>query len=387
MKIILLTLNNFTHDTRIHRTAKTLAQAGNQVTVLALWQAGLQEHEDHPSGYRVERIRLASRPWRNRWAGPLVKYLEYVLRVWNLAGRLQADVYHANDANTLPAAWLAARRNKAKLVYDAHELETGRSWSASRVAGVYKYFLALPEKIFIRHADAVITVSQSIARRLVQLYDIPLPVVIMNCPEVPEISAQPSQRLREEMNIPPKLKIALYQGGVDRGRGVEALIDATQRTPGVAAVILGDGELSQILWQRVQTGDLQRVYLHGKVPPASLPEYTSSADIGIVLTELICESHRLSLPNKIFEYLHAGLPVIATNAPEIAQIVQSEQVGIVVDPRKTDEIANALLSVAELPEQNPHLRSHILEVAKKFTWEIERVKLLELYSRMAGKSL
>lgn len=386
MNAVLLILNNFTHDTRVHRTAKALSQAGYQVTVLALWEKGLLEQENNPSGYNVERIRLASRSWRNRWLGPLVKYIEYTLRVWIQARRHRADIYHANDANTLPAAWLAAKLNKARLVYDAHELETGRSWAASRVAGFYKKYFPLPEKFFIRHADAVITVNQSIARRLVQLYDIPLPVVIMNCPEIPEISSQPSQRLREEMNIPPKLKIALYQGGVVRGRGIEALIDATQRTPGVAAVILGDGELSSELWQRVQTGELQRVYLHGKVHPASLPEYTSSADMGILLIEPTCESYRLSLPNKLFEYLHAGLPVIATNAPEITQIVQGEQVGIIVDPHKPDEIVKALQSMVELPQQNVHLRSRILEVARKFTWEIERVKLLELYSQMASKS-
>lgn len=309
-----------------------------------------------------------------------MKYLEYALGVWNRAGRLQVDVYHANDANTLPAAWLAARRNTARLVYDAHELETGRNWAASRVAGIYRRLTVLPERVFIRQADAVITVNQSIARRLAALYKIPTPTVVMNCPETLRETTQRSERLRTELNIPDELKIALYQGGVERGRGIESFLLAVQSTPGVAAVLLGDGTLLETLRQRLQNSEYQRVYLPGKVDPTALPAYTSSADIGIVLIEPSCESYRLSLPNKIFEYMHAGLPVLGSDLPEIKHIINEEKIGLIVNPQNPDEIASTLRQLLANPQAFAEYQSRAQAASQKYTWEIERVKLLELYA-------
>jgi hypothetical protein len=126
IRVCMLVLNNYTHDARVHKEAKTLAAAGHDVRVMALWQVGLPTEETH-DGYRTIRLPLRSRAWRGTAIAPVVKYLEFTWRVWRLAAREPARVYHAHDANTLPAAWLAARHNHASLVYDAHELETGRS--------------------------------------------------------------------------------------------------------------------------------------------------------------------------------------------------------------------------------------------------------------------
>ena len=132
----MLVLNNFTHDARVHKEAKTLAAADYNVTVVALWQQSLQETEMQ-DGYQVKRLKLHSRPWRGRLIAPLIKYAEFARRVQQLARQHPTDIYHANDANTLPAAWLAARRNNAALIYDAHELETGRNFGNSRLASIY----------------------------------------------------------------------------------------------------------------------------------------------------------------------------------------------------------------------------------------------------------
>ncbi len=386
MNIVLLTLNNFTHDTRIHRTATALSQAGNHVTVLALWQQGLAKQESNPSGYHIERIHLTSRSWRNRTLGPLLKYLEYSLKVWKRAGKVPAAIYHANDANTLPAAWLAAKRNRASLIYDAHELETGRNWTATRLAGFYEQIHAWPEKMFIHHANAVITVNQSIADRLVELYHIAQPVVVMNCPDPKAEAFTTPDRLRRELHIPDPLKIILYQGIVTRGRGIELLIDAVQTLPETAIVILGDGALLPALRERLDKGEIQRVYLPGKVKPADLPSYTASADLGAVLIEPTCESYRLSLPNKFFEYLHAGLPIIGSNIPELARLIQVEDVGVVVELQKPREIENAICSLLGSPHRLADFRANALKAAKKYSWEKEKLILLELYEKFGGST-
>jgi glycosyltransferase involved in cell wall biosynthesis len=382
VNIVLLTLNNFTHDTRIHRTATALSQAGNHVTVLALWQQGLAQKESNPNGYYIERIHLASRSWKNRLLGPMVKYLEYSLKVWIRANKVPVDIYHANDANTLPAGWLAAKRNRAGLVYDAHELETGRNWTATRLAGFYKNIHAWPEKMFIHQANAVITVNQSIASRLVELYHISHPAVVMNCPDPRvEIYSAPN-RLRRELHIPDSLKIILYQGNITRGRGIEPLIEAVQTLAEAALVILGDGALLSALQDRIDKGEIQRVYLPGKVQPAELPSYTAAADLGAVLIEPTCESYRLSLPNKFFEYLHAGLPIIGSNIPELNRLILSEDVGIVVDPNNPSEVKIAIQELLDSPQKLAYYRSRAYMAAQKYTWDNERQVLLDLYASL-----
>jgi glycosyltransferase involved in cell wall biosynthesis len=374
--IKMLALNNFTHDQRVHREAKALAAAGHDVTVLALWQKGLPLLES-AYGYRVIRLRLRSRVWRGGLVAPLVKYLEFAALGWWLAGREPAQVYHAHDANTLPVAWLAARRNRARLVYDAHELETGRNFGHSRLAGIYQRAWAWPERLFVRQADAVLTVSEGIADELVRLYGIRRPRVVMNCPE--QRPPQRSTLLHDWLNIPQGLKVALYQGGVVPGRGVGPFLEAIQHLPGVAGVVLGDGPLLPEFRFYGASGQWQRVYLPGQVPWQALPDYTASADLGVSLVEGTCLSYRLSLPNKLFEYLQAGIPVLGSNLPEIARVIRDHDVGELADPHDLQSIVSGISRLLCDPRRYARAQANALRAAAVFHWDIEKNKLLDLY--------
>lgn len=376
MRVHSLVLNNFTNDVRVHKEAVTLAAAGHDVTVVALWQQGLPLAESG-HGYRVHRLRLRTRTWRGGRLAPLFKYLEFAYRVMRFAGQHPADVFHANDANTLPAAWLAMRRFRVALVYDAHELETGRNFGNSTLAGFYQRFWSLPERLLIRKADAVITVCESIADALVQLYGISRPTVVINCPEKREIVR--SNRLREELRIPPDLRIVLYQGAVASGRGLEPFLDAVQDVSGVAAVVLGDGPLLQGLRERAQSGALERVFLPGKVPLSALADYTASADIGITTIQATCRSYYYALPNKLFEYIHAGLPVVGSDLPEIARVIRSFDVGEVVDPDDSGAIADALRRLLD-DRRYREARANTRRAAEIYNWQHESAKLLALYA-------
>jgi glycosyltransferase involved in cell wall biosynthesis len=376
MNITMLVLNPFTNDARVHKEAKSLALHGHKVVVVALWQKDLKKHEEQ-AGYEIIRLHLRSRPWRGTLVAPLIKYFEFGLKAWQLAGLHPANVYHANDALTLPAAWLAANRNHAKLVYDAHELETGREVSSSRLAEVYKRTWAFPEKAFIRRADAVITVNESIANELERLYRIPRPTVVMNCPEyLPVLRAN---RLHEELAIPADQKIVLYQGQIAKGRGIECLIQSIQSMPNVSVVALGVGPALEEYRNLVNSNQWERVYLPGKVPLAELPSYSASADLGVVLTEDTCLSYHLSLPNKLFEYIHAGLPVIASNLPEIARVISAYQIGEVVNPDDPMDIARAISRLLYDPVRYSQFRSNAIKAAANFTWEQESKNLLTIY--------
>jgi glycosyltransferase involved in cell wall biosynthesis len=377
MNITLMVLNNFVHDARVHKTAKTLAAAGHGVVVVALWRPGLAEAEPSPAGYRIVRIRLRSLGWRGRLLAPFAKYIEFCWRAWRLAGRSPASVYHANDANTLPAAWLAARRNRARLVYDAHELETGRNFRGNRLAGIYRRLWALPERLLIRRADVVITVSQPIAEDLAGRYGIALPVVVMNCPETASVAA--NDRLRQELGIPAEDKILLYQGRIGEGRGIETFFDAVQRLPGTVGVALGEGPGLEEFRRDVRIGRWQRVHLPGLIPLIDLPEYTVGADLGMVLIQGICRSYRLTMPNKIFEYLHAGLPVVASDMPGMAWIVRTHDVGELADPDDPEAIAAAVRRLLDNPARFCEVRENARRAITVFNWEREREKLLAVY--------
>ena len=379
MNITMLVLNNFTNDARVHKEASTLARVGHNVTVLALWQSGIVENENQ-NGYRVIRLRLRSRPWQNRLLSPPIKYLEFALQVWRLAGRQPAQIYHANDANTLPAAWIAVKRNHAKLVYDAHELETGRDFGGGYVTGLYRYIWSWPERLFIRRAHIVLTVSPSIRNQLSRLYNIPLPQVILNCPE--KIQIPYSNRLREELNITETHKILLYQGRVTVGRGIESFCTAVQLVENVSGVVLGDGTALDTFRDRVRSGEWQRLHFPGKVPLADLPSYTSSSDLGIVLTQDTCLNHRFSIPNKLFEYMHAGIPIIASDLPEIGRIISETETGEVCDSNDPHAIATAIQMVLSDSTYYNQLQKNACKAADNYNWQKEGKKLLDEYAKL-----
>jgi glycosyltransferase involved in cell wall biosynthesis len=376
LRIHLPFLSEYLPETRIHKTARSLASAGHTVTVITLWRPG-QALQDDLAGYRVRRLRLLSGAWRGRLVAPLLKWVEFSLRMWGFCLRHPAEAIQANDAKALPPAWLCAITNRAFLIYDARELETGREFGSFRLAGIYRRLWSLPEAVFIRRADAVITVSESIAGELERLYRIPRPVVVMNCPE--SRLPTPSNRLRAELGIPMTMRIALYQGSISAGRGIEPFLQAVQSIPGLAGVVLGDGPLLPQLRARFQGEAGQRVYLPGRVPIDQLPEYIGSADLGIALIQDTCLSHRYSLPNKLFEYIQAGIPVVASDLPEIKRIVRGFDVGTVVDPESSQAIASGIRGLLEDTETYSRVKANTRLAADRLTWEQESKKLLALY--------
>jgi glycosyltransferase involved in cell wall biosynthesis len=382
MNITMLVLNNLTNDPRVHKEAKTLANAGHHVTVIALWKPGLPEIGTMHN-YQVIRVRLRTREWRGSVFAPMVKYIEYAIQVWRLVAKQPAHIIHANDANTLPASWLASKRVGAQLIYDAHELETGREFQTTRLSNIYRYLWACPERAFIRRARAVITVSEGIAGELERLYHIPRPLVLRNCPEIQNLY-KPS-RLREELSIPPHLKIALYQGSVSEGRGIRTFLEAIQLLPEVAGVVLGEGPLLPALQAQIQNGNWQRVYLPGKVPMDTIPSHLASADLGIVLTENICRSYYLSLPNKLFEYIQSGIPVIASDLPEIARIVKEYEVGELVNPQDPRAIAAGIRRLLEEPNRYAITKANARKAATILNWDVEKTNLIGLYQEIQGR--
>lgn len=382
MNVTMLVLNNFVGDARVHKEAKALAEAGHAVLVIALHRAGLPL-EEAGHGYRVRRLALRSLRWKGGRVVPLLKYLEFIAAALSASRDHPARVVHAHDANTLLAASFLARRDRAALVYDAHELETGRNFGSSTLAGAYQRMWPLPERLFIGRARAVITVNQPIAAELSRLYRIEPPLVVLNAPE----PAQPprSDRLRQELGLGPEARLLLYQGRVGDSRGIETAIAALAHLgKDVHFAVLGSGPgLAEYRALAKRLGLAERVHFLGQIPLERLLEYTASADIGLSLIQNSCKSYYLSLPNKLLEYLMVGLPVIASDFPEMGRVVREFEVGeLVQDPASAPELAQAVRRIFEQPARLEQMKQNTRRAAQKYNWEHEKRKLLALYERL-----
>lgn len=249
-----------------------------------------------------------------------------------------AALYLASDLYVLPALATAAKRHGGALVFDSRELYGHLDASAERPF-VRATWQAV-ERRYIHRADAVLTVSDGIADRLAETYGIAQPLVL---PNVPDRSAPPpSDRLRHELAIPDDGRtLVLYQGLFREGRGLHALLEAARELDSVRLAFIGEGPLDAPLRQRAaRLGG--RAHVHPFVPPAALPSFTVGADVGACLIEPLTESLRLSLPNKLFEYLNARVPVLASPLPEIRRVVEAFDVGTLADPSDSGSIVEAL---------------------------------------------
>lgn len=287
-----------------------------------------------------------------------------------------AKVYHASDLYTLPALAAAARRHGGRLVYDAREryphvaATVGRPW--------VRRFWRTVEARHVRRADAVFTVSDAIAAHMARDYGIAPPHVLPNVPVFQNV--RPAGLLREKAGLAPDAFVVLHQGQMRKDRGCDLLVAAMREVPEAALVFLGDGPHRPALVAltgRLGLGD--RVRFVDAVPPDALLPLTADADVGVTLLEDTCLNHRFALPNKLFEYLMAGVPVLASDLPEIRRVVAGYDVGRLVDPAAPGALAAALRHFVADAEARARRRANAPRVFETFSWEKASQPFTRLY--------
>lgn len=292
---------------------------------------------------------------------------------------LRADLYWANDVGTIRAAVAAARATGGRCVYDAHEV----MWDAPTVPPLQRRLWGLVERTNIRRFNKLYTVCDPIAREMASRYRIEPPTVVLNCPRVSDTAGAPAKEdspLRAYAR--PGERIVLFHGSLSAWRGLEQLVQAVPLLPeGFRLIVLGHGAFRSTLEQLVDTLALrERVTFIESVPPSELPAWLAGADVGTIPYQRHGRNHEYSTPNKLFEYMHLGIPVVVNDLPEIRRIVTEVGYGTITDCSDPAAIAKAIQDLVSDPARYEEMRARARAAAGRYSWEAQEPLILSALS-------
>lgn len=389
-------------DRRILLSADSLEAAGWDVTIIAMpldaqiaddrrvvrigSDASLASRENRVlEAYRWVRGHLPMNGRLMRWMKRLAwRYLvdqeSFYSKLFYSTGSLYSPrVFVANDLPMLPVAKLLAENCGARLVYDSHELYSEQEFSDRE-----KRRWAEIEAKYIGACDVVITVNQSIASELKHRYGIADVKVIYNAERTSQTPAS-SRCFHEIFGLSDDTKILLLQGGLSAGRNLEVLVDAIRyvQNPSVVLVVLGDGLLLHSLRKLVQQrGLVERVFFHAAVPQSALAKLTAAADAGVIPYQATCLNNYYCTPNKLFEFIAAGLPILATDLPELRKLINDRNIGLVCDTASSENLAASIDNFFSDQQRFATWKNQVSIVRNLICWEQEEHKLVRIYEAL-----
>jgi len=368
-RIAVLVSNDLEFDQRVRKTCGTLAEAGWEPVLI-----GRRMRFADPRA--LDRPGVSRRMWLGVRSGPLF----YLALQWGMVRALRrcqreggyAAIW-ANDLDTLwPAVW-AARKWGWALAYDSHEWFTeaeGLKGKPVRKA-IWKWW----ERRCFAPLSKMLTVNEAIANAYRKEYGLEVGVV----PNVSERMDPAMPMPRSGLGWPEERTVLLIQGAfMDRDRGALDAVRALVHLPECHLALIGAGpEHAQAADVAAQCGVADRVHVHDRMPFASLRRCTAAADIGLSLDRPTVDNFRFSLPNKLFDYLHAGLPVVCSDLPVAGKFVQEEGIGAVAkNADNAADIARAVSAAVEQVLSTPPAKAHLAAVARRHHWEAHKETLL-----------
>lgn len=418
--VCMVVKNQLWNDARVKKEARTLHQMGLRVTIIAYPEQGCPAREDW-DGISILRVprsgslkatfrrvldsaegesrgpatRLVTALRRNpvkRLLGQLFHSLLHMSRLlWHALGT-GATVFHAHDLDTLPVCAMAAFLTSGRLVYDSHELWLGSRRHLLETTSPYMRLERLTESLIAPLADAVIAVTPGRGEVMEGMYpNMPRPWLVPNYPPLmPRVPR--NEEVRRSLGVweEPEF-LFLYQGILGLHRGLEELIEAAASLRGLPVHIgfvghdRSRGAIPSCV-QESETADM--ITFHPPVPSEELPLITGSADCGLLLFQGSCLNHTYSLPNKLFEYMMAGLPILGCDLPEISRVIKNHDCGILVDSTDPSSIAEGMRKMAEDPQEAAAMGQRGYHAAREYyTWDRSALALRELYSGILGRVL
>ena len=371
-QIIISVISDLVTDQRVHRAALTLQENGYDVLLVGRELKNSMPVQPQP--YQTLRFKL-------RWEKGALFYASYNLKLFFFLMNNKAAILLSNDLDTLLANFLIAHFRKTKLVYDSHEYFTEVPELISRplIQRIWKTI----ERFIFPKLKNVYTVNESIASIYKNKYCVNVKV-IRNVPLLQEPLLQSKQEIRKELKLPLIKKIFILQGsGINIQRGAEEAVEAMRWVDNAVLLIVGSGDVIPQLKQMAQQLHLEeKVIFKSKMPASELRKYTLAADVGLSIDKDTNLNYRYSLPNKLFDYLHAGIPVIASSLTEVSAIINHYDVGIIASSHAPESIASCMNRMMNDEQQYEKFKINTFVAAKELNWQNERKILLNIFANL-----
>jgi glycosyltransferase involved in cell wall biosynthesis len=330
------------------------------------------------------------------WRSILPEIDDYELSFGPVLDQLDWDVLHAHDVHLVGVAARAVARRRAEgrtaeWVYDAHEYVRGLSIYGPRTVRRRAAYLDL-EREYIRSARAVVTVTDQLASRLKADYRLPvLPAVVMNSPTLGSVDLPLEANIREQLGIADDVTLAVYSGGVTAVRGIDTAINALPELPGVHVAVVAvpgphTGAAQSLARLATRLGVADRVHLLKPVPPAEVPAFLRGSDVGLIPLHHF-GSHEVAIANKVFEYLHAGIPLLVSDCEAQQEFVETLHVGEV---HAAADVPSFVAAFRRLQERLPEVKARIASdpgLLEPFGWDRQEAVLRGVYREILGAAV
>ena len=358
-RIVISVTNDLTTDQRVEKTCEALSEIGYDVVLVG---RKLKTSLPIQKNYKTVRFRLL-------FNKGFLFYAEFNIRLFIFLLFTKKNLLFSNDLDTLLPNYLLSLLQQKTLVFDSHELfsEIPELVTKPRIKNFWLYL----EKKLIPKLKNVITVSNSIKNHYLNLYGVSA-TVVRNIPKIQKIDPK-----EFDVNTDEK-KIILYQGAVNIGRGIELMIDTMPLLDKYLFIVIGDGDILKELKEKVKLQNLNnKVKFLGKKSPEELKKLTLSASIGMSLEEDLGLNYRYALPNKVFDYLHANIPVIIADLPEMRALIEKYSFGEILTERSPEVLAKIIKQMT-----TKSYKKELAMAKEKLNWSKEKKKLTSIFFKL-----
>jgi glycosyltransferase involved in cell wall biosynthesis len=360
-KTIVSVTNDLSTDQRVDKICNTLTELGHDVILVGRY---FNDSKFIYRNYETKRFQL----WFNKG---VFFYANYNIRLFFFLLHVKPEILWSNDLDTLPSNFIYSKIKMVKLIFDSHEYFTEVPELINRpfARGFWKTL----ERLMVPKLKHVLTVSQSIAN----LYEKEFKIKVSLLRNVPSLNKQTA--VVKNIRVEGK-KILIYQGAINVNRGIECMVESMLHLENTILYIVGSGDISKKIEALIIKLELQsKVIMLGSIPLENLHGYTLQADLGLSLEEDAGLNYRFALPNKLFDYVQAEIPVLVSNLPEMSSLVKEYQLGEIIDHHNSKHIAEKINLMLNNVSQIKTWKANAKKAALEFNWEKEQHVISNLF--------
>ena len=370
MNVLMILSKPFTNDPRVYNEAKSLVKAGHKVTVLARDRKKENLIREEKDGISIRRI-------FNTKFMSMLPYNFFDLYFWwnegfkralELYREFKFDIVHCHDLSTLPIGIKLKRKLEIPLIYDAHEIwgymvSTGISW--------WRYYI-WKEKHIIRNVDRIITVNEPLKNYFEKITDKPI-TIIMNCKPLQVMEYEPSKNNKFTL---------LYLGGFTKSRFLLEIVDVVKELPDIHCIIGGMGDPVYANALKDKCSNARNVDFIGRIPMSQVLPMTKKSDVVVCLFDPYNKNNQIALPNKVFEAMVCGRPIICTRDIYSGNFVKNEKCGLVSEYSK-EGLRDAIIQLRDNPKFCEELGRNALNAAiREYNWKKQKGELVKIYEKL-----